>query len=316
MLNNDFILKNQAGHKRAAENDDGQQWMAEIKTLMRNQRNKQFAEVVLLTPSRAAALLASNPDNRNISKAKVNTFASDILNGRWDTNGQGVIISDTGHLNDGQHRCHAVIASGKAIETWAVFNVPRDTRNTVDTGWGRTSADFLTMNGVGSAKNVAAIAVIMHAFENNLVGSRGVKNGEAKMLRNVHKTGSKPTKPEILAYAMENMPEIQKAMRSFEAADCAVIGTYCRFCAMAIVIARACKSWTKAEAYIKAIIDGEAKKDTAVHTVRKVLTKEKTNGTLTPFVFFSILIKGWNAYRKNEAVSYFKMSDSLPEIEG
>lgn len=314
LLNTEIIRKTDSGYKRASEIDDGQQWFSDIKNRMKRERNKQFAEVVLLTPSRAAALLASNPNNRNVSRTKVDTFASDILNGRWNTNGQTLIVSDTGHLNDGQHRCHAVMASGKAIQTWMAFNVPRDTRNTVDTGWGRSSADFLTMNGIGNANHVAAIATIVHAFEHGLVGTRRVAatgggNGS------IHKTNSKPTKPEILTYALANMPEIQKSMKAFERADCAVIGTYSRFCAMAIVIARVCKSWSKAESYIKAILDGEAAKGTAVHTVRKTLTKEKTAGTLTPFVFFQIIIKGWNAYRKNEPVQHFKFSDTLPEID-
>lgn len=80
-----------------------------------------------LTPEMAANLLESNDCNRKISKSLVSVYARDILDGNWDEYvGVAISIDENGVLRDGQHRCAAVVESGKSINVWICRNVSED----------------------------------------------------------------------------------------------------------------------------------------------------------------------------------------------
>lgn len=111
-----------------------------------------------LTPELAAILLERNPANRKIKTAKVDDFAKDIQSGAWKLNGEAIIIADDGRLNDGQHRCAAVVQAQRAIAVFMVFGVPRDTRDTLDQGVNRSSADYLGIHGNVDTNHLAAAA--------------------------------------------------------------------------------------------------------------------------------------------------------------
>jgi len=134
-----------------------------------------FTETVTVTPELAELLLARNPANRAVYRSKVGEYAAAILRGDWDLNGEPIIISDTGELNDGQHRLNAVLLSNTAIRSIFVFGVTRSSRNTVDLGAKRTAGDILGMSGVPDATYVA----VMVKF---------IINYEAKMHLGTHRT--------------------------------------------------------------------------------------------------------------------------------
>src|SRR6185369_3431611 len=85
----------------------------------------------------------------------------EIKGGRWTLNGEPIIVSDTGELNDGQHRCRAVIDANTPIDVVLIVGIKRDTRITLDQGKVRTAGDFLSMEGninanvLGAACNFA-----------------------------------------------------------------------------------------------------------------------------------------------------------------
>src|SRR5690606_18212014 len=62
-----------------------------------------FAELVSITPALATLLISHNENNRTIKRAKLAGMVTDIKRGAWDVNGEPLIVSDTGELNDGQH---------------------------------------------------------------------------------------------------------------------------------------------------------------------------------------------------------------------
>lgn len=121
-------------------------------------RREKFAEFGLLTPSLAKLLLSINGSNRPIRETRAEQYAKDILAGRWETNGEAVAISSCGNLNEGQHRCTAVIIANKPIEVVFSFGVSYESRLTTNTGAPKTAGDFLGMDGVKNANNLAAIA--------------------------------------------------------------------------------------------------------------------------------------------------------------
>lgn len=119
-------------------------------------KKKPSAEVVTLTPMLASLLLERNPINRPISPRNANNIASDIANGRFEFNGESIVISKSGVLIDGQHRCLQVVATGKPIETVIVFGPADAARFTIDTGKVKSAANFLAMKEFKYSQSHAA----------------------------------------------------------------------------------------------------------------------------------------------------------------
>ena len=129
-----------------------------------------FAEVVELTPALARLLLGGNYENRSMSMAFVEKYGTDFEEGNWALNGEPIIVADTGALNDGQHRCHAVIAANKSAKTFIVFGVKRETRKTLGTGKKRSGSDLLRMSGATpyNATVARASALLLASFRRNV----------------------------------------------------------------------------------------------------------------------------------------------------
>lgn len=111
-----------------------------------------------ITPERAQALLEANVDNRYINSTALAERMRDIVEGRWEENGQSLIVSRDGELNDGQHRLWSILLTSKGFRSNIAFGVKRETRNTVDMGAVRTGADRLKFDGVNSAAAKAALS--------------------------------------------------------------------------------------------------------------------------------------------------------------
>lgn len=107
-----------------------------------------FVEV---TPEMASAWLAgNNHHNRSRRKTTVATYATDMRNGAWLLNHQGIAFDAADTLLDGQHRLAAIVESGKPqimiVSTgWPTqsANAGTKTMDTVDRGLSRTVADLL-----------------------------------------------------------------------------------------------------------------------------------------------------------------------------
>lgn len=100
-----------------------------------------------ITVSRAKTMLGSMAPNRPIRWDYVDALARIMLEGKFDTNGQSVIIDWDGNLQDGQHRLHAVIKSGIAIRVIVVTGVDPAVFETIDTGNTRSTRDILKLKG-------------------------------------------------------------------------------------------------------------------------------------------------------------------------
>lgn len=98
------------------------------------------AEVMTITPEKAKELLKGNLTNRQISKSVVNLYANDMKSGNWKLGGQGISISKTGRLLDGQHRLSAIIVANVPVAMLVCTDVD-DTNVNFDTGKKRTITD-------------------------------------------------------------------------------------------------------------------------------------------------------------------------------
>lgn len=124
-------------------------------------------EQVTLTPALAHVLIDHNEGNRPIRIAKLSQYIDDIKNDRWEFNGETIIISKEGLMNNGQHRSHAVVETGIGIPVLFVFGVDRQSRKTVDTGANRGPHDQLSADGFSQPTTMAAITRFVLSYENN-----------------------------------------------------------------------------------------------------------------------------------------------------
>ncbi len=148
-----------------------------------------FCPVVTLTPVLATLLMSRNEGNRNLSPAGLGRFVRDAQEAGWSLNGETIVISREGLLNNGQHRCMAVIETGIPIRTFMAFGVTRESRLTLDQNIARTLGSYLKMNGFADATAAGSVASYIWQYEHL----------EGKRLGNT--AAERPTKAQGLAIA-------------------------------------------------------------------------------------------------------------------
>lgn len=198
-------LQNSAGSSDPAKGKSPTTRAAEwLLAKVQQGRGGEFAEVVTVTPELAQLILNNNEGNRDLRQSLVATIAADIEGGRWDLNGEAIIIAKDGTLNDGQHRLSAVLECGRPIRTFVVFGANRDSRFTVDSAAAvRTAGDFLAMDGgVTSAQVCATVAKNLNIYR------RGYKyfNGRSG------NSSIQPTKTMIRAEYLDHAKDIDRAV--------------------------------------------------------------------------------------------------------
>lgn len=264
-------------------------------------RDGVFTVTVDLTPELAALLVGANPDNRRISEWKVQKYAYDIASGRWDHNGEPVIIANTGELNDGQHRCLAVIAAGKAMLTQMTFGVARDTRFTVDIGMKRTSAQHIAMRGQANGTYTAdAVGAILTYKKLGRFSTSGM---------------DRPTPPEILDW-MAAHPEIKDYVQIGARAARALRASRGLFGALYYLFAEI--SIADANTFFERLESGVGiEKGDPIHTLRSQLINNiGSSSKITKVEIAARTIKAWNHFRAGTSVKYLRRRKRGPAVEG
>ena len=117
-------------------------------------------ELAIITPEKAEELLASSAGNRTIIKRRVEAYARDMKEGRWQPANM-IIVDADGHLADGHHRLNAVIKAGVAVPMMIFRGLERSRTASIDTGRPRSAGDMLALvggfDGVDGLRNKAAI---------------------------------------------------------------------------------------------------------------------------------------------------------------
>lgn len=127
-------------------------------------RKEIFSETITITPDIARRLLEQNFSNRRINETTVRAIAHDIKAGHWQLNGESLIVTADGELNDGQNRLTAIVRAGIPVQSVVVFGVTRKSRLTVDMGAARTAAQFLEMQGHPNGVRYSGIAKLQLSF--------------------------------------------------------------------------------------------------------------------------------------------------------
>lgn len=167
------MSKTNIAQLRTVSNKDG---LAEFLQLIERGKYEVFSEVVTFTQPIVDWLIERNPSNRSLNKQSINCISADVSNGLWQFNGETIVISKTGELNDGQHRLYAFAKSGVPVKSLVAFGMPRDSRHTIDMGRAKTPANFLAMNGATNTALTAAVVNLYLLYTKGIYG-RTASNG-------------------------------------------------------------------------------------------------------------------------------------------
>lgn len=113
-------------------------------------------EVRVITPEEAARLLEGNTANRALKQSHVEFFEEQLKRGEMQLTHQGIAISETGKLLDGQHRLTAIVNTGIAAQLLVAVDLPDQVFPVLDTGRARMASDVISMAGVPDAMTVAS----------------------------------------------------------------------------------------------------------------------------------------------------------------
>lgn len=257
------------------------------------------SQVVDLTPELARLFLGRNPGNRSISESIVASYVRDMDNDAWRFNGEPIILSREGTLNDGQHRCMAVVLSGKTIPAVLIIGVERDTRLTLDQGKMRTAGDYLAMEGHVDTNTLAAAGRMVWQWR---------KFGFVSETKNY-----RPTKSEVLQ-VVNNTPALTRAVSDVGWTNLAAAGSrsMMAFCSYAFGLTA---SKDEVSVFIHGIATGEnLPGQSPILYARNRLLAER--GRLKVGERAELLFRSWNAYRRGEQPKAIALQGGeLPMVE-
>lgn len=256
-------------------------------------------QVVELTPALAEILLERNDANRRISPFYVDLFSRDIEHGAWRFNGEPIIIADDGRMNDGQHRCAAVIDAGKPLTVVLVIGVKRDTRTTLDQGRIRTIGDYLSMEGHIDANALGATCNYIWQWQ-----TRGLLSSSGQ---------AKPSKSEMLEL-IEAHPDIADSISVIPRKGAPAMGGLSMLAFSHWAFSRTAPV-SEATLFMTKLTGGASllSRDPILY-IRNRLIAER--GKLRLNDKAELIFRGWNASRRGETTSRLPiLGGVLPVVE-
>lgn len=250
-------------------------------------------------PDTARHFLTKMRQNRAPSQVKIDQFARDMLAGNWHLNGETLKFDINGVFFDGNHRCLAVIQSGKAQDFFVARGLAPEAFRTVDTGTPRGMKHVLQMEGVDNSAVLAAIARQMWAWEN------GVLQVAAGRLSPSHTE---------LEDVLARHPDLSRAATISGLKGLSRLLPPSVIGACWYILARVDDA--EATAFFQALSDGAGlARGNPILTLRERLITDRTqrrrNSTA---MYYDMVFRAWNAHRKGRQLSKIQLSLPLRDI--
>lgn len=139
--------------------------LAKLRALIRDAGNTRTTVRLNVTPEMARAMLSLRiKKNRKINRAWVEKLKAMLLESRFSDE-EPMRFDWEGDFRDGQHRATAIAESGVAIDMDVRFGMDPRHFQTLDGGLRRTAAQFLDLDDVKNANEIAAITRLKHRIE-------------------------------------------------------------------------------------------------------------------------------------------------------
>jgi hypothetical protein len=287
----DFLAAKSPDVRRASHIFD--EWMRRLK------KGEEWSEKITLTPPLAQLLLNRNDGNRHVSETRVQRFVQDIREGRWETNGEPIIVASTGELNDGQHRCTSVCRAATPIQTWITFGVNRESRLTVDQGGTKTTGDYLQMDGVANSNEIAAMARMLWQYD-----TLSVISGQPE---------KQPTKGQLLELAAVNLPALSASLAAVPKKGSAKVGGL-SFIAFAHYLFTRSANADAATEFLSKVVKGEKLSSTdPAHAARERLLEERLRRAPLSLKV-EIICRAWLAHQAKRRMSRIQTNGSIPRV--
>jgi hypothetical protein len=240
--------------------------------------------------------LTINECNRPISDVAVDKYSTDAANEQWSVNGESMKFSIDGFMNDGQHRCLAVIQTGRPIQTVFTFGVTRESRFTLDQGRARRIGDYLAMKGVSDANVVAAVASLLFQYYDR----RAVSNHHSL----------RPTKQQTQDAAEHYQDDIANALEHVPRRGSTTVGGMGTICFCFVLCAKVDQQ--DAEEFFQKLMKGEDLK--AKSPILVARERLRTNKRMRVEERAELILRAWNAWREKREVKSLQVLGGLPEI--
>lgn len=126
-----------------------------------------------VTPEMAADFLSRAAGQRPVGPSHVTFLAAEIAEDRWETNNDMITFANDGSLNNGQHRCHAIIKADKGAWIYVAEGLSTKAFAKMDTPRRRSGADMIALAGGANYAITAAIVHLFVAYDNEAIDRRG-----------------------------------------------------------------------------------------------------------------------------------------------
>lgn len=258
-------------------------------------KKEPHSEVATLTPVLAFLLLERNTNNRNIRRMNSESIRADIDSDRWMFNGESVVVSDTGILIDGQHRCDAVVKTGRSIRVCLVFGASEEARYTIDIGSPKSAANFLHMKGYTDTNNMAAAIGLILQYQ---------------------KTGDIPygyvrcTKTEVVS-AVSELKGVQASIDMVTGARTVGSRSVLAFCHY---VFKKKSGVEAADEFVSKLISGDGiRRGDPIYHCRERLISMRGNTRAEQRA--GVVFRAWNHWRLGEKVTKIVAPSKLPKLE-
>jgi hypothetical protein len=122
-----------------------------------------------ITQKVAEHWLKTKNRNRSLHLAQLNKIKRSLGQGRWEINGETIILDATGRLIEGQHRCQAVLDTGIPLWSLVVIGIDQENFKTMGQGSKRSAGDILGIRGEHNARHLAAALRWVWRYDNKMM---------------------------------------------------------------------------------------------------------------------------------------------------
>lgn len=262
-------------------------------------------EEVEVTPEIAEEWFGTMGVNRRLSDSNLSAIATAMEEGNWHNDGTPIRFNEQGQMIDGQHRCMAIVMTGKTQKLLVIRNVPNEAMTTLDTGKSRSRADVLQIHDP-ELQDVMAIAGAATVVLRWHKGARG------NTLRNMYISND-----EFVRFFDENRDAIIEANRAGRRVSRHTRGVTAQAMSLCAFLFHLIDP-EDAQFFWNRVIDGEGlEKGSPILALRRFFDRESRSNreNVRTDIAAAITIKAWNAYREGRSVDLltFKVGGAKPE---
>jgi len=126
---------------------------------------------MFITPEEAENWLKlSHQNQRKLNPRRVELYASEMAQGRFQTTPDAIAFNKTGYLINGMHRLQAIVTSGVSISQFVASNLSDESFVYTDQGQSRSKKQLLKSYGLESIHADALFVIAKKRFGGNLSG--------------------------------------------------------------------------------------------------------------------------------------------------